>query len=242
MNIRDKTILITGGSSGIGLEIVKKIAKNNRVIVVARQQDKLEKLREEYGIKFYQADLSDVHSLPSLSQQIKQDFETIDLLIHNAAVQYVPEFLSDDFDYDMIEREITINFTSLCCLTSLLLPLLQQGVGSIIMNINSGLAISPKKSSAIYCATKGAMDIFSQSLSYQLEGTNVKVLQSFLPVVETPMTQGRSAQKMSALKAATKILYGIENEIITHDIGKVKMLRFLNRFFPFIAQKIMKAA
>jgi short-subunit dehydrogenase involved in D-alanine esterification of teichoic acids len=122
----------------------------------------------------------------------------------------------------------------------LLLPALAHNNKAAILNINSGLALAPKTSSAIYCATKGALNIFSQSLRYQLEDTNINVHQAFLPLVDTAMTVGRGENKVTAEEAARAIIQGLEKNIQDHDIGKVKLLRVLLRLAPSMAQKIMK--
>ena len=109
-----------------------------------------------------------------------------------------------------------------------------------ILNVNSGLALAPKKSSAVYCATKSAVDSFSKSLRLQLEDTGIDVLQAFLPVVDTPMTYGRGEKKMSIEDACNAILKGLEKNIANHDIGKVKLLRILQRLFPAVALNIMR--
>jgi uncharacterized oxidoreductase len=110
----------------------------------------------------------------------------------------------------------------------------------VIAIINSGLALAPKTGSAVYCATKAAMNSFSQSLEYQLEETNIKVIQSFLPLVDTPMTKGRGTGKMSARQAAAKIIEGIQKGTNPTNIGKVKLLRLLLALWPGLARKIMK--
>ncbi len=107
--------------------------------------------------------------------------------------------------------------------------------------MNSGLGLVPKTTSAIYCATKGALNIFSQSLRHQLEGTNIRVMQAFLPLVETPMTEGRGSGKLPADRVAADIIAGIEKNQLDIDIGKVKLLRPLARFLPSLARQIMKA-
>lgn len=120
--------------------------------------------------------------------------------------------------------------------------MLSRQHSAVILNVNSGLALVPKTSSAIYCASKGALNIFSQSLRYQLKNTQVRVLQAFLPLVDTPMTKGRGKSKMTVEKVSTEIIKGIENTILDHDIGKVKLLRLLNRLLPSLAQKIMQGS
>lgn len=241
MKLNKKRIVITGGTSGIGYEMVKYLHPANEIIVIARSANKLDKLTLEFSeVTTYQADLSKLDELKTVASSIAERFETIDVLINNAAIQYTPTFVDEAFDYASINHEITLNFTSICSLTYLLLPMLTHRNKAVILNINSGLALAPKTSSAIYCATKGALNIFSQSLRYQLENTNISVQQAFLELVETAMTTGRGKNKMSAEEAAKIILQGVERGVLDHDIGKVKLLRFLLRLAPSIAQKIMK--
>lgn len=241
MKINKRRIVITGGTAGIGYEMTKYLHSNNELIVISRNLNKLNELSHEFdGITTYQADLSKAGDVETVADDIVKRFESIDILINNAAVQYTPAFMDDEFRYENISYEIALNFTSICSLTYLLLPALLHYEKAVIMNVNSGLALAPKTSSAIYCATKGALNIFSQSLRYQLEKTNIRVQQVFLELVDTSMTKGRGKNKMSAKTAAMKIIYGIEHDITDHDIGKVKLLRVLLRLAPSIAQKIMK--
>ncbi|NOU49937.1 SDR family NAD(P)-dependent oxidoreductase [Pseudoalteromonas sp. JBTF-M23] len=242
MQLVKKNIVITGGTSGIGYQMVKLLHSSNQVIVIARQSDRLDKLKDEFpSIDVYPCDLSNPRCYEEAADKLVKDYESIDLLINNAAVQSSPTYLDDDFNYDAISPEINVNLTAVCSLSYLLLPsLLNNQQQAIIANINSGLALAPKTNSAVYCATKAAMNVFSQSLNYQLEETNVRVIQAFLPLVDTPMTAERGKGKLTAKKAATDILDGISNASTINNIGKVKLLRLLLLVAPFIAKKIMK--
>ncbi len=241
MNVKDKTILITGGTSGIGYELVEKLHSDNHLIVIARDAEKLKALSQQFaGIETIQADLSKLNEVEAAADAVIRQHELLDILINNAAIQSTPTFLDDTFDYKSIAREITVNFTSICSLTYLLLPSLMHKNPAVILNVNSGLALSPKTSSAVYCATKGALNTFTQSLRYQLEHTNISVQQVFLELVATGMTQGRGRNKITAKQAALKIIDGIQKDIPDHYMGKVKLLRLLVRFTPSIARRIMK--
>ncbi len=241
MKLDKKCIVITGGTSGIGYELAKYLNLDNEVIVISRSTSKLNKLAHELeGLVTFQADLSKLEDIEDVTDAIVKRFESIDVLVNNAAVQYTPTFLDDEFRYENIAHEITLNFTSVCNLTYLLLPALLHNHKAAILNINSGLALAPKTSSSVYCATKGALNIFSQSLRHQLEKTNISVQQVFLELVDTSMTTGRGKNKMSPETAAKHIIHGIEHDIPDHDIGKVKLLRLLLRLAPSIAQNIMK--
>ena len=123
MELKEKCIVITGGTSGIGYEMTKHLHINNQVIVISRNPTKLNTLSQELeGIVTYKADLSNLKELETVVEKIVKRFESIDVLINNAAVQYTATFLEDDFSYENISREITLNFTSVCSLTYLLLP------------------------------------------------------------------------------------------------------------------------
>lgn len=240
--LKAKTIVISGGTSGIGRELVRLLSAENKVLVIARPSSRLVALEKEFpGIEIFPADLSHPADYEAAADRMIKKHGKIDVLINNAAVQNTPTYLDDDFNYDSIRSEIHLNFTSVCALSYLLLPaMLDEGRQASIMNVNSGLALAPKTNSAIYCATKAGMDIFSQSLSYQLESTNVKVLQAFLPLVDTPMTQGRGKGKLKADDVAQQIIAGIAKGAAVTNVGKVKVLRFLMAVAPVLARKIMK--
>ncbi|TEW44072.1 SDR family NAD(P)-dependent oxidoreductase [Psychromonas algicola] len=241
MNINKKRIVITGGTSGIGYQMVKYLQSNNEIIVISKNENRLVALSKEFeNVITYQADLSKLEEVESVAKLITERFQKIDVLINNAAVQYTPTFIDNAFKYDSINHEIMINFTSICCLTYLLLPALTHQNKAAILMINTGLALAPKTTSAIYCATKSALNNFTQSLRYQLENSNISVQQAFLELVETGMTAGRGNNKMSAEEASKIIIKGLKEDVLEHDIGKVKLLRLLLRLVPSVAKKIMK--
>lgn len=242
MKLVGKHIVITGAASGLGLELLKQLHEENEMSVIVRRSAGLDDLRRSFpGVRVCEADLADLQSVEAAADLLIRDGRKIDVLINNAAVQYTPHFLAEDFRCETIRREIDINFTSVCSLISLLLPSLLQSGPSMIVNINSGLGLVPKTGSAVYCATKGALNIFSQSLAYQLEDTNIGVKQVFLPLVDTAMTRGRGAAKISAEQAASEIVCGIQKPGANIDVGKVKLLRLLLRVAPGLAHRIMKA-
>ncbi len=241
MELKNRTILITGGTSGIGRELVNQLYEHNRILVTSRPSEKLDELANTYpDIMTYPADLSKIGEAAVLSEEIKLDNTKLDILINNAAVQYTPTFLDKDFMMETIREEITLNFTSVCEMSYMLLPLLQQSREAAILNINSALGLLPKTTSAVYCGTKGALNIFSQSLRYQLEGTNIQVMQAFMPLVDTPMTEGRGSKKISPGEAAKLIIKGLKENKPDNNVGKVRLLRILMRLMPSVAANIMK--
>jgi uncharacterized oxidoreductase len=184
-------------------------------------------------------DLSRPNDVLTLIDNLSAAHKSVDVLINNAAIQYSKKLTEQDYDRSTIMTEINSNFTAVCLLTHGLLPLLQRAEKGVVLNVNSGLALTPKASSAVYCATKAAMHSFSQSLNHQLKDSNIVVMQAFMPVVATPMTEGRGSNKITAQYAAESLLKGIHHNVIENDIGKVKLLRWLLRLVPSVAKRIM---
>lgn len=154
MELKKQRIVITGGTSGIGYEMTKRLYPDNEVIIISRDEKKLKQLSQAFdGIVTYQANLSKLEDMEFVADTIVKRYKSIDVLINNAAVQHTPTFLDGEFRYETISQEITLNFTSICGLTYLLLPSLLHDDKAIILNVNSGLALAPKTTSAIYCST-----------------------------------------------------------------------------------------
>lgn len=243
MNLSNRSVLVTGATSGIGLALSQKLsASGSDLIAVGRSGEKLAALQCKIpGAVPIQCDLTSKCDVLSLARRVEDENHPVSILVNNAAVQYHPRFNDADFSFDSIDHEITTNFTSAAWMTSLLLPtLLRQASGAVIVNISSGLAIYPKTSSAIYSATKAALHSFSQSLRYQLAGTSVRVCEVLFPLVDTEMAAGRGKNKISADIAADEIIDAITNGINEKYVGVAKVLPFISRLSPTLTKKILK--
>lgn len=245
MNLQNRTILITGGTSGIGKELVRQLDKSgNELIVLGRSEHKLADLKKQFvSISTYCCDLSQRSQVERVMDQVITHHPDVSVLINNAAVQLTPSFISDEFDFDSIDFQITTNLSAPLWIISLLMAgnFLTQHQ-SLIVNISSGLAFYPKTESAVYCATKAALHSISQSLRYQLEKTPVRVSEVILPLVDTAMTEGRGSGKITAKLAAEGIIAGIEAGRDEIYIGKARLLPLMLLLVPGVFKKMMKGS
>ncbi len=244
MKLQGRTILITGGTSGIGLELVKQlVSKDNTLIVISKNPVSLERLRQTLpGVTTYQCSLSNDTDVERVIGDIKNEFPDVSVVINNAGIQKTPTFLDESFCYDDIGTEVAVNLIAPIKICALMLGnFLSLQERAAFVNISSGLALFPKKSSAVYCATKAGIHNFSRSFRYQLEGTKVQVYEAILPIVDTPMTEGRGKGKISATKAALEIIAGIEKDKEEIYVGKCRFIPILARLCPSLMALIMKS-
>ena len=242
MNTSGNAVLITGGSSGIGLALAKQfLALRNKVIITGRDASKLEEIKHRLPELEYKAcDLTDNASLDELVFLIEQKYRNLNVLINNAAVQYNYQFVDEPDLIHKVEYEIAANLTAPIKLTGLLLPVLLNNENSAVVNVSSGLFIAPKKTASVYCATKAAIHSYSKTLRYQLEGTGIRVFEIIPSLVDTPMTSGRGKSKISPDKLVNEFIKDFKADRFESYIGKTKLLCSVHRFSPQLADKIMK--
>ncbi len=242
MNTSGNTVLITGGSSGIGLSLAQQLlVLGNKVIITGRDKTRLAAAQKKIpGLLIYPGDLAWNDNILDLADHIRQQYPDLNMLVNNAGVQYSYSFLSEPELTGKIDYEIFCNLTAPIKLTGLLLPLLLKKENAAIVNISSALWIAPKKSAAVYCATKAGIHNYTRSLRFQLEHTDVKVFEIIPPLVDTPMTAGRGKSKMSSDELARRIIRSLAVNKYEAYIGKSGLLKILNRFIPSIAERIMK--
>ncbi len=115
---------------------------------------------------------------------------------------------------------------------------LQVNDNSAIVNVSSALGLVPKMQAPVYCGTKAGIHIFSKSLRYQLD--KVKVFEIIPALVDTEMTAGRGKGKISPQQLADEFIRAFKKNLYEVSIGKVKLLKIINRIGPRLADKIMK--
>lgn len=237
MDIRGKTVLLTGGTSGIGAAMARQLAtKGARVILTGRSAEGLANATEQ-GFEAIAADLSGPGGAHAIMEALGD--RPIDILINNAGQGVDHDFREAAPDVAAADDCIYANFNSPVRLIAALLPRLKQRPEAAIVNVTSGLAIAPNTGSPVYCATKAALRSYTQALRAQLSGCNVHVVEALPPVVATQMTARFGGIKMPAEECAARIIRAIERNDHEANIGMVRILRAINSVSPKLAAWVM---
>lgn len=240
MELQHNKILITGATAGIGRALTEKfIALGNEVIAVGRNQRKLDELEQlSTSVIPFRCDITNQNDLDKLSVFVEQQHPNLNMLINNAGIQYNYHFIEEPQPLAKINNEVNANFLAPLKLITLLLPVLNTNSNAAIVNISSGLGLVPKMSAPVYCGTKAGLHIFTKSLRYQLD--KIKVFEVVPPLVDTDMTAGRGKGKISPEQLVDEFIRGFAKDKFEINIGKVKLLKRMNRLAPRLAEKIMK--
>jgi uncharacterized oxidoreductase len=240
MKLSKNKILITGATAGIGEALLNKfLSLDNHVIALGRNEEKLKELaRKDERIIPFPCDISKAEDLDKLILFVEQQHPDTNMLINNAGIQYNYFFDEEPQLLGRIEQEINVNFLAPLKLIALMLPTLKANNNAAIVNVSSGLGLSPKKQAPVYCATKAGIHIFSKALRYQLEYP--KVFEIIPPLVDTQMTAGRGRGKISPEQLVEEFITAFRKDKFEVNIGKVKLLKLINRLSPAFADSIMK--
>jgi short-subunit dehydrogenase len=174
-----KTALITGASSGIGLELAHLFARDGyRLVLVARNRSTLRQLgddlqsRYSITVRIEPKDLAHPATPAELYQELQESGILLDVLVNNAGFGGAGDFASTDWSHEA--EMMQVNMVALTHLTKLFLPQIRAREG-MIMNVASTAAFQPGPFMAVYYASKAYVLSFTEALAEELRGTGVKV-------------------------------------------------------------------
>jgi uncharacterized oxidoreductase len=249
MRLENRTILITGGSSGIGFELAKRLLeRRNVVIITGRSQERLESTKRALpGVHTFKSDVGDPSAIPALYDQVVEKFPALDTLINNAGIQRVQKFNLDQGLED-ITREIEICFSGPVRMITQFLPQLKACKDPLVINVSSSAALIPFPISPVYSAAKAALHSFTESLRVQMAFTGVTVIELIPPPVQTPLYRDEAlAREMKLPKGmdvevfAKKAIAGIEAGKLEVRPGLANVMKILSRIAPgFILKQVAK--
>ena len=248
MKMTGRTILITGGTSGIGLELARQLtARGNTVIVTGRDLDRLEAARQAVpGLHAFQSDVSDPTSVESLYETVSGQFPALNTLMNNAGTMRTIK-LGQQHRLSDLTTEVDGNLKGPMWMIQAFLPLLLKQNDSLIVNVSSGLAFIPFPAAPIYSASKAALHAYTQCLRAQLTDTCVSVVELAPPGTETPLFRGEFAEEMKGEKGmnvsvlAKRAIEGIEAGKLEIRPGVSNILKIASRVAPhFMFRQMVK--
>lgn len=238
MDVNGKSVLLTGGSAGIGREIARQLkAKGARVLLTGRDPARLAAMESE-GFETLAADLSNAAGVDALVAALGD--RDIDILINNAGLGVPHDVRAAMPDSDAADGCLYANLSAPIRLITALLPHLRERPQAAIINVTSGLAIAPNTASSVYCASKAGLRSYTMALRAQLAGENIQVIEALPPVVDTQMTADRKTSKMPPQECARQIIAALENGHDEANVGMVKVLRAVYSISPALARSVMR--
>lgn len=226
MKTTNNTILITGGSAGIGFEIAKLFSEaGNQVIITGRNQQRLdEALAKLPGATGILGDISKKEDTAALVSTLKKDFPNLNIVVNNAGQAYLNSLINNDKLFENAEDEMLTNYLSVIRLNEQLHPLLSQQEAAAIVNVSSIVAIVPG-SIATYSASKAALHSYTLALRVKLSDTNIKVFELMPPLVNTDFSKeiGGSAGIHPA-EVASDLLNAIKDNIYEIHVGNTQYI------------------
>ena len=207
MKMTGNTILVTGGTSGIGRALAEAFHdRGNRVIVTGRRQALLDQITAErpdmIGLPL---DLDDPASLPRLKAEIRASFPALNVLIANAGISRPEDMTADGWDASDAEAIVETNILGVLRVTAAFLPILKGQQSATIMATSSNLAFVPRADFPTYCASKAFLHAWLQSLRHQLRRIPVEVLELAPPYVQTELTGTQQASDARAMPLAAYV-------------------------------------
>ncbi|SHM79229.1 uncharacterized oxidoreductase [Chitinophaga jiangningensis] len=187
MNTTANTILVTGGSAGIGLELAKALlAAGNTVIITGRDAARLKAAEAALpGVHTFRGDVAHPADVDALVQHLHNHHPALNIIVNNAGYANLNNLLDDTDTFEKAGREMLTNYLSIIRLNEKLLPLLRLQPEAAIVNVSSIVAFAPGSRLATYAASKAALHSYSQSLRVALKPAGIKVFELMPPLVNT---------------------------------------------------------
>jgi 3-oxoacyl-[acyl-carrier protein] reductase len=193
--MKDKKVLITGGSDGLGFEIAKKChALDAKVILLSRGEERLKQSAEQIGCDYIACDITSINDCKAVADKVG----ALDILVNNAGIW--ADEKSGTTDLSVIARTIDTNLTGAIYLTELFLPKMkEQGNGTIFFtNSSAGWGYGNDPQARTYSASKWGLRGFAEALEIHLKGTRIKVVTMYPGGMDTNMFEKSGWEKSTA--------------------------------------------
>jgi uncharacterized oxidoreductase len=227
MKLKNNTILVTGGASGIGRGLAEALHRlGNQVIISGRRTERLAAtVAANPGMRSYPLDIADSENIRTVMRQIVDGNPNLNVLVNNAGIMLADDS-SAPIDEALLASTVTTNLLGPIRVTGSLIGHLKRQKAATVINVTSVLGFVPLAMTAVYCATKAAMHSYSQSMRYMLRGTSVEVLELAPPWVRTELMNSQDVEQAMPLadfiaQAMTALETGAD-EILVEAAGQIR--------------------
>lgn len=239
MDLKNSTILITGGTSGIGLELVKQLTEQgSKIIVTGRKLDALLETKKLFpNVHTFQSDVSKAKDIEKLYEDVTQQFPDLNIIINNAGLMRLIDLQDRSLDLENINSEIATNLSGTIQMVHQFLPHLLTKKSAAIVNVSSGIAFMTYSAAPIYSATKAGIHAYTQALRLQLEDTHVKVFEMIPPGVKTNLQndwvkQPNENMMMTAEKMVKVVIDGLLKDKPELKPFTIRVIQAATRIIP----------
>ncbi len=232
MDLRDRTILLTGGGTGIGKALARQLAEaGNTVLICGRRLELLEETAEGHqAIQPYRCDLTSSEEIQQMLDRIHREGHQVDTVISNAAILSF-DSLGGGLDLMQAKEILDANLFGPIELTQRMLDMLRRAEDPAIIIVGSPAGLGPLADTPIYSSSKAGLHAYTLCLRHHLQG-EIRVIEVFPPTVDTPMLAHKRWKKMSPEECARRIVRGIERGQKQVWIGESRTFRFLRLVLP----------
>lgn len=234
--LKGRTILITGGGSGIGEAFVAGLSNDNKIIICGRNENKLQKVSEtNKNVSYYIADISVAREIDELFKKIKADGIVLDVLFNNAGIVEQWDISKMALSSAQIFEKINTNLSGAIATTQQFVNQANKSESNIIVNVTSSVSIFPFPVLGLYSTSKSGFSVFTKILRHQLKGTNFKVVEILPSQVETEMPKqlGFTTKGANVRDFASKAINAINSGKTEYSPDpNVPMLKLFNRLLP----------
>ncbi|MFT3980729.1 MAG: SDR family NAD(P)-dependent oxidoreductase [Ferruginibacter sp.] len=241
--LKRRTILITGGGSGIGEALATNLSKDNKVIICGRNEEKLRKVATaNQNVSYYVADIGSVDGINELFSNIANDNIILDVVINNAGIAEIWDIARTSLPSALIFESINANMSGAIAVTQQFINQADRSKDNAIINITSEVAFFPVSVMPLYSASKAGISVFTKALRVLLKDTTFKVVEILPPAVDTGMSRGLGNNYVQRKPAdfAQQII-GVVNKGKTEYApgSNVPMLKIFNKFLPKTGLKLI---
>jgi uncharacterized oxidoreductase len=242
MRLAGKRVMVTGGTAGIGLELARRLANGNQVVITGRDEERLATARAGIpDLRTHRLDVTSEDEAREVVAWLEAELGGLDVLVNNAGL--LRGYRLADADASAKGNEdVEVNLLGTLRMTRLALPLLRASGDSAVVFMSSAVALAAVPGFTVYAATKAAVHSLARSLRAELKPMNIRVFEVLPPVVDTGPVRNLDVPKVSPGAVADAIIAGIERDREEIRIAQVRQLAVVARILPALADRLVQRA